>query len=121
MTFLDFNKCGLVLVLGDLSCQRSIDLYLHDVGNALASSFVIKSEQPCINEMQLTPLEMTIDDLQKTNKKIFVMFTLSKQKSKSVEPLEQSVPDHVPDVTIRSVFGVLMVQHTRYPAVKSDS
>ena len=120
MTFLDFNKCALVLVLGDLSCGRSIDLSLYDVENASVSSFVIKSEQPCVNEMQLMPLEITIDDSQKTNKKIFVMFTLSKQKNNSVEPLEQSVSDHVPDVTIRSVFGVLMVQHTHYPAVKSD-
>ena len=111
----------LVLVLGDLSCVRSIDLSLYDEENALASSFLIKSEQPCINEMHLTPLEITIDDLQETNKKSFVMFTLSKQKNNSVEPLEQSVPDHVPDVTIRSVFGVLMVQHTHYPAVKPDS
>ena len=77
--------------------------------NALASSFVKKSEQPCINEMQSTPLEITIDDLQETNKTIFVMFTLSKQKNNSFEPLEQSVPDAVPDVPIRFVFDVLMV------------
>ena len=70
--------------------------------------------------MQPTPLEITIDDLQETNKKVSVMFTLSKQKNNSVEPLEQSVPDPVPDVTIRSVFDVLMVQHTHYPAVKPD-
>ena len=96
------------------------DLSLYDVENALASSFVTKSEEPCINEMQPTPLEITIDDLQETNKKIFVMFTLSKQRNSSVEPLEQSVPDPVPDVPIRSVFNVLMVQHTHYPAVKPD-
>ena len=69
--------------------------------------------------MQPTPLEITIDDLQETNKKIFVNVH-SKQKSNSVEPLEQSVPDPVPDVTIRSVFDVLMVQHTHYPTVKPD-
>ena len=113
--FLEFNECGLVLVLGDLSCGRSVDLSLYDVENALASSFVTKSEQPCINEMEPTPLEITIDDLQKTNKKIFVIFTLSKQKNNSVEPLEQSAPDPVPDVRICFVFEVLMVQHTHYP------
>ena len=86
----------------------------------MSSSFVTKSEQPCINEMQPTPLEITTDGLQETNKKIFVMFTLSTQKNNFVEPLEQSVPDPVPDVPIRSVFDVLMVQHTHYPAVKLD-
>ena len=121
MTLLEFNECALVLVLGDLSCGRSVDLSLYDVENALASSFVIKSEQPCINEMQPTLLEITIDELQETNKKIFVMFTLSKQKSNSVEPLEQSVPDPVPDGPIRSVFDILMVQYTHYPTVKPDS
>ena len=120
MTFLEFNECALVLVLCDLSCGRSVYLSLYDVKNALASSFVTKSEQPCINEMQPTPLEITIDDLQETNKKIFVMFTLSKQKNNSVEPLEHSVPDLVPDVPIRSIFDVLMVQHSHYPAVKPD-
>ena len=70
--------------------------------------------------MQPTPLEITTDDLQETNKKIFVMFTLSKQKNNSVKLLEQSVPHPVPDVPIRSVFDVLMVQHTHYPAVKPD-
>ena len=113
--FLEFNECVLVLVLGDLSCERSVDLSIYDVENALASSFVTKSEQPCINEMEPTPLEITIDDLQKTNKKIFVIFTLSKQKNNSVEPLEQSAPDPVPDVRICFVFEVLMVQHTHYP------
>ena len=88
--------------------------------NALASSFVTKPEQPCFNEMQPTPLEITIDDLQETNKKMFVMLTLSKQKNNSVEPLEQSIPDPVPDVPTRSVFDVLIVQHTHYPAVKPD-
>ena len=70
--------------------------------------------------MQPTPLQITIDDLQETNKKVLVMFTLSKKKNNSVEPLEQSVPDPVPDVPIRSVFDVLMVQHTHYLAVKLD-
>ena len=121
MTFLEFNEGGLVLVLGDLSCGRRVDLSLYDVENALASSFVTKSEQPCINEMHPTPLEKTIDDLQETNKKIFLMLTLSKQESNSVEPLEQSVPDPVPDVPTRSVFDALMVQHTHYPAIKLDS
>ena len=64
LTFLESNECALVLVLGDLSCGRSVDLSLYDVENALASSFVTKSEQPCINEMQPTLLEITIDDLQ---------------------------------------------------------
>ena len=76
-----------------------------------------KSEQPCINEMQPTPSEIAIDDLRETNKKIFVIFTLSKQKNNSVE---QSVLDPVADVPIRSVFDVLMVQYTHYPAVKPD-
>ena len=120
MAFLEFNECALVLFLGDLSCGRSVDLSLYDVKNALASSTVTKSEQPCINEMQPTPLEITIDNLQETNKKIFVMFTLSKQKNNSVEPIEQSVPDPVPDVPIRSVFDILMVQYTHYPAVKPN-
>ena len=119
MAFLEFNECTLVLVLGDLSCGRSVELCLYDVENALASSVVTKSEQPCINEIQPNTLEIT-DDLQETNKKSFVMFTLSKQKNNSVEPLEQSVPDPVPDVPIPSVFDVLMVQHTHYPAVKPD-
>ena len=79
-----------------------------------------KSEQPYIHEMQATPLEITIDDSKETNKKFFVMFTLSKQKNNSVESPEQSVPDPVSDVPIRSVFNVLMVQHTHYPAVKPD-
>ena len=70
--------------------------------------------------MQPTPLETSIDDLQETNKKIFLMFILSKQKSNSVEPLEQSVRDPVPDVPIRSIFDVLMAQHTHYPAIKPD-
>ena len=48
------------------------------------------------------------------------MLTLSRQKNNSVEPLEQPVPDPVPDVPIRSVFDVLMVQNTHYPAVKPD-
>ena len=66
----------LVLVVGDLCCGISIDLSLYDVENALKSSFVTKSEQPCINEMQPAPLEIIIDGLQETNKKVFVIFTL---------------------------------------------
>ena len=79
-----------------------------------------KSEQTCINEIQPTPLEITIDLQETNNKKIFVMFTLSKQKNNSVESLEQSIPDPVPDVPICSVFDVLMVQHTHYSTVKRD-
>ena len=120
MTFLEFNECVLVLVLGDLSCGGSVDLSLYDVENVLASSFVTKSEQPCINEMQPTPLEITIDNLQETNKKMFACSHFQKQKSNSVEPLEQSVPDPVTHVPIRSVFDALMVQNTHYPAVKPD-
>ena len=62
MTFLEFNECALVLVLGALNCGRRVDLSRYDVENALASSSVTKSEQPCINEMQPTPLEITTED-----------------------------------------------------------
>ena len=123
MKFLEFNECTLVLVLGYLSCGRSVDSSLYDVENASTSSFVTESEQPFINEIrQPTLLEITIDDLQETNKKIFVIFTLSKQKSNSVEPREQNLRYRSPvsDVPIRSVFDVLMAQHTHYPAAKSD-
>ena len=73
-----------------------------------------------MEDMQPTPLEMAIGELQEMNEKIFAMFTLQKFRSNSTE-----IPDNVPTPNIpiaptRTVFDVLVVQHTRYPILRPD-
>ena len=71
-----------------------------------------------MEDMQPTPLEIAVEEIQETNQKIFVMFSLPKFTSNSTE-----MPDNVPSPNIPIaptwiVFDNLMVQHTHYPAIK---
>ena len=49
----------LLLTLGDISLGRDIDLLRFDLENAVTSSYVTKLEQPSMDQMQPTPLEIT--------------------------------------------------------------
>ena len=74
-----------------------------------------------MDEIQQTPLEITIDELQETKKKVFVKFNLSRLKNDSDQSLYQKVPTTALNVPTRTVFNVLMVQHTPpSPAIKLD-
>ena len=120
MPSLKLNKCVLPPYVGTLRCGRAVDLSEFDVENTVASSYVTKNEQPKMEDMQPTPLEIAVEELQETNKKIFVIFTFPKFTSNSME-----IPDNVPTPNIlvvptRTVFDVLMVQQTHYPALKPD-
>lgn len=119
MTTLPNSTGVFVLNLDDLSCGRDLDFSNFDLGNAVASSFVIKLEQPSMNEIQPTPLQITIDEVEET-KKMFVMFNLSELEKNSDQTLDQEVPTTVPNVPICTVFDVLMVQQTHFPALKPD-
>ena len=110
MHSLKLNKCVLPPYVGTLRCGRAVDLSEFDVENTVASSYVTKNEQPKMEDMQPTPLEIAVEELQETNKKIFLMFTFPKFASNSME-----IPDNVPTPNIlvvptRTVFDVLMVQ-----------
>ena len=72
-----------------------------------------------MNEIQPTPLQITIDEVEET-KKMLVMFNLSELEKNFDQTLDQEVPTTVSNVPIRTVFDVLMVQPTHFPALKSD-
>ena len=78
MHSLKLNKCILTPFVDTLCCGRAVDLSEFDVENAVASSYVTKNEQRKMEDMQPTPLEIVVEELQETNKKIFVMFTFPK-------------------------------------------
>ena len=54
------------------------------------------------------------------NKKIFVMLTLPKFTSNSTENPDNLLTPNIPIALSRTMFSVLMVQHTHYPDLKPD-
>ena len=61
---------------------------------------VTSSDRPDIDNMEVTPLHISIEDLRATNKKVYVEFKLTENDVKLTEP-QISIPS-------RSVFHVLM-------------
>ena len=85
---------------GQLNCGIDIDLSPYNVEDAVASMLVTSSERPDIDNMEVTPLHISIEDLRATNKKVYVEFKLTENDVKLTEP-QISIPS-------RSVFDVLM-------------
>ena len=86
--------------LGQLTCGIDIDLSPYNVEDTVASTLVMSSERPDIDNMEVTPLHISIEDLRATNKKVYVEFKLTENDVKLTEP-QISIPS-------RSVFDVLM-------------
>ena len=92
MHSLKLNKRFLAPFVGILRCGGWGGF---SVENAVASSYVSKNEQPKMEDMRPTPLEIAVEEIQETNQKIFVMFSLPKFTSNSTE-----IPDNVPSPNI---------------------
>ena len=96
--------------LDQLNCGIDTDLSSCNVEDTVASTLVRSSECPDINNMEVTPLYISIKDLHETNKKVYVEFKLTENKVKLIE-LQISTPTH-------SVFDVLMNHKTHVPSLK---
>ena len=68
-------------------------------------TLVTSSERPDIDNMEVTPLHISIEDLRETNQKVYAEFKLTENEVTLTEP-------HISTPT-RSVFDVLMSQETR--------
>ena len=99
--------------LGQLTCRTDIDLSPYNVEDALASTLVTSSEHPDIDNMEFTPLHISIKDLRDTNKKVYVEFKLTENEVTLTEP-QISTPTC-------SVFDILMSHETHVPSFKLDS
>ena len=64
--------------LGQLTCGIDIDLSPYNVEDAVASTLVTSSECLGIDNMEVFPLHISIEDLRDTNKKVYVEFKLTK-------------------------------------------
>ena len=60
-----------------LTCGIDIDLSPYNVKDAVASTLVTSSKHPDIDNMEVTPLHISIEDLRETNKKVYVEFKLT--------------------------------------------
>ena len=98
--------------LGQLTCGMDIDLSPYNVENAVASKSVTSSERPDIDNMEVTPLHISIKDLRETNKKVYVEFKLTENE---VTLTEQQI-----STPTCSVFDVLMSHETHIPSLKLD-
>ena len=98
--------------LGQLTCGIDIDLSPYNVEDAVASTLVTSSEHPDIDNMEVTPLHISIEDLRETKKKVYVEFKLTENEVTLTEP-QISKPT-------RSVFDVLMSHETHVPSLKLD-
>ena len=72
--------------LGRLTCGIDIDLSPYNVEDAVASTLVTNSERPDIDNMEVTPLPISIEDLRETNKKAYVEFKLTENEVRLTEP-----------------------------------
>ena len=98
--------------LGQLTCGIDIDLSPYNVEDAVTATLVMSSEHPDIDNMEVTPLHISIEDLRETNKKVYVEFKLTENEVTLTE-LQISTPTH-------SVFDVLMSHETHVPSLKLD-
>ena len=89
-----------------------IDLSPYNVEDTVASTLVTSSERPDIDNIEVTPLHISIEDLRETNQKVYVEFRLTENEVTLTEP-QISTP-------IRSVFDVLMSHETHVPSLKLD-
>ena len=78
----------------------------------MASTLVTSFEHPGIDNMEVIPFHISIEDLRETNKKVQVEFKLTENEVTLTEP-QNSTP-------IRSVFEVLMSHETHVPSLKRD-
>ena len=66
--------------LGQLTCGIDIDLPPYNIEDAVALTLVTSSEHPDIDNMEVTPLHISIEDLRETNKKVYVQFRLTENE-----------------------------------------
>ena len=98
--------------LGQLTCGIDIDLSPCNVEDAVKSMLATSSERPDIDNMEVTPLHISIKDLRETNKKVYVEFKLTENE---VTLTEQQI-----STPTCSVFDVLMSHETHIPSLKLD-
>ena len=99
--------------LGQLTCGIDIDLSPCNVEDAVKSMLATSSERPDIDNMEVTPLHISIEDLRQTNKKVYIEFKLTENEVTLTKP-RISTPT-------RSVFDVLMSHETHLPSLKLDA
>ena len=66
--------------LGQLTCGIDIDLPPYNIEDAVALTLVTSSEHPDIDNMEVTPLHISIEDLRETSKKVYVQFRLTENE-----------------------------------------
>ena len=66
--------------LGQLTCGIDIDLPPYNIEDAVALTLVTSSEHPDIDNMEVTSLHISIEDLRETNKKVYVEFRLTENE-----------------------------------------
>ena len=66
--------------LGQLTCGIDINLPPYNIEDAVALTLVTSSEHPDIDNMEVTPLHISIEDLRETNKKVYVQFRLTENE-----------------------------------------
>ena len=66
--------------LGQLTCGIDIDLPPYNIEDAVALTLATSSEHPDIDNMEVTPLHISIEDLRETNKKVYVQFRLTENE-----------------------------------------
>ena len=98
--------------LGQLTCAIDTDLSHYNFEDTLSSTLMTSSEHPDIDNMEVTPLHISIEDLRETNKKVYVEFKLTENEVTLTEP-------QISKLT-RSVFDVLMSHETHVPSLKLD-
>ena len=98
--------------LGQLTCGIDIDLSPYNVEDAVTATLVMSSEHPDIDNMEVTPLHVSIKDLCETNKKVYGEFKLTESEVTLTE-LQISTPTG-------SVFDILMSHKTHVPSLKLD-
>ena len=66
--------------LGQLTCGMDIDLSPYNVENVVPSKSVMSSERPDIDNMEVTPLHISIKDLRETNNRVYVDFKITENE-----------------------------------------
>ena len=99
--------------LGQLTCGTHVHLFPYNVEEAVASTLVTSSECPDIDNMEVTPLHISVEDLRETSKTFYVDFKLTENEVTLTEPqIRTPTP---------SVFDVLMSHEKHVPSLKLDS
>ena len=101
-----------VFILGELTCERDLDLSWININTLKASNSITNKELP--NNLAFTPHIVSLGDLYKTNKKLFIHFEAEIQQNE-VSFFVGKTPE-IPDI---SITEALMTSSTSSPKEKT--